>query len=184
MTNHAFTHAPEIVMHRMEAINRRAWRNPLSQLYYRKSSGAVNKGEALVLARAAAARERPRVLDIGVGGGRTTGLLLGFSGSYVGIDYTPELLRHALKRFPGQRFERMDARQMSFPDESFDLAFFSFNGINSVDGPGRRGVLAEVSRVLSPEGLFAFSTFSRDWEEFRNSTLNGGMNWSIERFPD
>lgn len=171
-------HAPEIVMHRMEAVNRRAWRNPLAQWFYRKSSGVVNEGEAVVLARAAAMLQSPRVLDIGVGGGRTTGLLLEFAGSYVGIDYTPELLRHARKRFPGERFEQMDARQLTFPDRSFDLAFFSFNGIDSVDGPGRKRVLAEVSRVLSRDGLFAFSTFYRNWEGFRDTSAHEGINWS------
>jgi len=41
------------------------------------------------------------VLDIGVGGGRTTGLLADDARSYVGIDISPEMLALAQDRFPG-----------------------------------------------------------------------------------
>ncbi len=166
-------------MHKQETLNRQAWRTPLSRLHYKKSSGYASEGERTVLAEAASAFRSPRVLDIGVGGGRTTALLKSFAGSFTGIDYTPELLDYARAKEPSLRFEHMDARAMTFESGSFEFAFFSFNGIDSVDGDGRRAIMREVSRVLVPEGAFGFSTFNRDWHRFQSGEFGNRLVWTF-----
>lgn len=109
-----------------------------------------------------------RFLDIGVGGGRTATLIAPNAGSYLGIDYTQEMVDVARANHPGLRFEHMDARDLKFlADRSQDVVVFSFNGIDSVDPEGRLAVLSEVNRVLAPGGVFVFSTFHREWEGFR-----------------
>jgi SAM-dependent methyltransferase len=117
---------------------------------------------------------RARILDIGVGAGRTVSPLRDLGQSYQGVDYVQEMVDHCRARFPGVRFERADARQMSlFADGSFDLVFFSCNGICMVDHPGRLAILAEVRRLLSPGGVFIFSTCNRNSRAYR-----------VFRYPD
>ena len=67
--------------------------------------GFTDAGEGLALGTVAAWAEGD-VLDIGVGGGRTTGLLADDARSYVGIDISPEMLDLARDRFPGHDLRR------------------------------------------------------------------------------
>lgn len=95
-----------------------------------------------------------RVLEIGVG----TGLALP---AYrrdlriVGIDASPEMLRLARRRVSRDglhhvtSLEEMDARDMGFADDSFDVVVAMF--VMSVV-PEPRRVLAEASRVCKPDG--------------------------------
>ncbi len=70
--------------------------------------------------------------------------------------------------FPSVQFLHADARSMGrFSDESFDLVFFSCNGISMVDHPGRLAILSEVHRILAKGGTFIFSTCNRDSPQFR-----------------
>ncbi|MDR7252132.1 SAM-dependent methyltransferase [Nocardioides sp. BE266] len=117
-----------------------------------------------------------RMLDIGVGAGRTTAHFLDRVGSYVGIDYSPELVDACRRRFPGADVSVGDARDLSrFADGSFDLVLFSFNGIDYVADEGRRRVLAEVRRVLADGGHFMFSSHNRDYSRL------GKLPWQDAR---
>lgn len=166
-------------MHQMEVINRRTWSNPLSRRDYRNSSGFINEGERVVMDIGRQRSAGGRILDIGVGGGRTAGLLKDFGGDYTGIDYTPEMVTLAKSNYPAMRFQHMDARDLSaFASGSFDLVVFSYNGIDSVDAEGRQLVLAEVSRVLKPGGTFVFSTFNRGWQGFGEHRARASIVWS------
>src|SRR5262249_11469211 len=100
------------------------------------------------------------ILDIGVGGGRTTPHLSGISGRYVGVDYSKAMVETCRRRFPTLEFRNCDATDMrQFADSAFDAVVFSFNGIDSIrSGEGRARCLAEISRVLTPEGIFIFSS--------------------------
>ena len=100
-----------------------------------------------------------RILDIGIGAGRTVSGLRQISDDYVGIDYVREMVDHCRDRFPDVRFEHADARSMDrFGDASFDLIVFACNGICMVDHAGRLQILREVRRLLAPGGFFFFST--------------------------
>lgn len=106
-----------------------------------------------------------RMLDIGVGAGRTTYHFAPQVKSYVGIDYSPELVRVCRQRVPDADISIGDARDLTrFSDDTFDLVMFSFNGIDYVSDSGRRQVLSEVRRVLAPGGAFIFSSHNRDYD--------------------
>lgn len=155
-------------MHVMEKINRGTWRKPLSLRGYRRLNGHVDGGERRIFELALSRYRGGRFLDIGVGGGRTAALLKPHAGSYLGIDYTLEMVEIARGNHPELRFETMDARDMrEVEDRSIDLAVFSYNGIDSVDPEGRLAALGEVNRVLRPGGAFVFSTFHRNWSGFQ-----------------
>nr|WP_246389279.1 class I SAM-dependent methyltransferase [Microvirga mediterraneensis] len=114
-----------------------------------------------------------RILDIGVGGGRTTRYLTGLSRDYIGIDYSPRMIQRCRQIYPNVRFKECDARDLSaFPSASFDFVMFSFNGIDYVDHAGRLKILAEIRRVLADDGVFVFSSHNRDTRVRRSWELS------------
>ena len=100
-----------------------------------------------------------RVLDLGVGAGRTTSYLARSASRYVGIDLSQAMLARCREKFPELTFLRLDATDLSvLPGASFDVVVFSFNGLDTIPSlEGRRRCLAECSRVLRPGGAFLFS---------------------------
>lgn len=100
------------------------------------------------------------ILDLGVGGGRTTGYLSSIARRYVGVDYAEKMIEVCREKFPELEFRTADATDLSmFADGSFDAVVFSFNGIDCiVPDAGREKCLRECRRVLRSAGLFVFST--------------------------
>lgn len=113
------------------------------------------------------------ILDVGIGGGRTTRFLLSMGGSYAGIDYSSKMVEEAKILFPGTRFELCDARDLSvFDDAQFDFVLFSFNGLDSLPHEGRMLVLGEFHRVLKAGGLLAFTSHNRQRPVVKPWTLD------------
>jgi len=104
-----------------------------------------------------------RVLDIGIGGGRTTAHLLGRCAAYVGMDVSEAMVdatraRTAADTSPPS-LTRADARSLPFPARSFDVVLFSFNGLDGVgDHEERLHCLREIRRVCAPGAAFVFSS--------------------------
>ncbi len=142
------------------------------RFYERRSIGAhyargaeIQPGEAEVLRRHQGEIRGGRILDLGVGGGRTTAFLLQLSKDYVGIDFSNEMIERCRARFPATQFEVRDAQDLSgFEDQSFDFILFSCTGIDSVNHDQRLRILKEVRRLLKPEGLFSFSSHNRNFK--------------------
>lgn len=108
-----------------------------------------------------------KVLDIGIGGGRTTSYLADKCKEYTGIDYSENLVRAVKAQYPSLDCRVMDARNLSaFEANSFDFVNFSFNGIDYVDLDGREQIIKEISRILKPGGIFFFSTHNKDHNSF------------------
>jgi ubiquinone/menaquinone biosynthesis C-methylase UbiE len=162
----------------LDQVNRRAWRTADAVKEYSRADGWLDCGEQAALQRAAATMRGRHVLDIGVGGGRTVPLMLGISPDAVFVDYTPAQVRACHARFPAAEVLGADARALPFPDASFDLVTFSFNGIDSVGPTGRSKVLAEVRRVLRPQGLFVFSSINRDGPSHGETFFVPLQRWS------
>jgi len=116
------------------------------------------------------------VLDLGVGGGRTTPYLSGIASRYVGIDYSEEMVRACRGKYPKLQFEVADAADLSiFADGLFDVVVFSFNGLdNLAPDQKRQQCLRECHRVLKPGGMFIFSTHNP-------RSLIVGWHWDSNR---
>lgn len=98
------------------------------------------------------------ILDVGVGGGRTTPFMLELSSDYLGVDYSPAMIAACRKAHPGVTFETADARDMvRLREGRFGLVFFSFNGIDCVGHEDRLKVIDQAYRLLRPGGFFLFS---------------------------
>jgi SAM-dependent methyltransferase len=118
------------------------------------------------------------VLDIGVGGGRTTGLLADRARSYVGIDLSPEMLDLARERFPDEDLRVGNAVDLhGLSAASYDLVVFSFNGLDALDHPDRGAALAAMARVTRPDGRIVFSSLNLDGVSFdeRPWRVAGGL---------
>ena len=78
-----------------------------------------------------------KMLDIGVGGGRTTVHFAPLVRQYVGVDYAANMVKACEERFSDREdhisFGEADARYMNqFPAGSFDFVLFSYNGIDNI----------------------------------------------------
>lgn len=110
--------------------------------------------EAALLARLKEELQNQPILEIGIGGGRTTPYLRQISKVYTGIDLSEAMIQAARSRFPGVDFLTCDARDLSrFQNGQFAAVFFFGAGIDNVSGADRLLVVKEISRVLRSRGI-------------------------------
>jgi demethylmenaquinone methyltransferase/2-methoxy-6-polyprenyl-1,4-benzoquinol methylase len=103
-------------------------------------------------------RKGDQVLDVCCGTGKLAFLLskrVGPGGSIKGTDYCEEMLKLAKvkqgSRYQNVSFSFSDAKNISFPDNSFDAVTVAF-GIRNI--PDTDVALREFNRVLKPGGRF------------------------------
>ncbi len=122
----------------------------------------IDGGERLIVNEIADEFRGRAILDVGVGTGRTAWLMRLISDDYVALDWSPEMVETCRQDYPGLDARVADARDLSsFPDERFDLVFFSCNGLDVLGHDGRTSAVAEAYRVLKPGGLFLYSTSNK-----------------------
>ncbi len=124
---------------------------------------ALKPAEQVVMTRLGERLKDFEMLDIGVGAGRTGYTFAPLVRRYVGLDYSPRMLKRAQKLLgdrPNIELVLGDARDLSLVTGPFDFVLFSFNGIDAVGHEDRLRILAEVRRALKPDGSFLFSTHS------------------------
>ena len=100
------------------------------------------------------------ILDLGVGGGRTTRYLTSVASDYVGVDYSESMVRACREKFPSLDFIVADAGNLSqFPDARFDAIVIAFNGIDYIlPDESRHSCLRHLYRMLKPKGYLIFSS--------------------------
>lgn len=142
--------------------NQQVWFQTDIALEYARDQGPT-PAEATILHDFSTYITQAALLDIGIGAGRTTGFLATACRQYTGIDYSQAMINLATTTFPEADLRQQDARNLSdFAEASFDMVWFSYNGIDYVSHNDRIKILREVRRVLKPQGLFIFSSHNRD----------------------
>ncbi len=142
--------------------NQNVWFAPDIALQYAQEHTPTT-AESAILKQLADTLPQASLLDIGIGAGRTTTFLAPRCKDYVGIDYSHAMINIATARFPEAKLHQQDARDLStYAQSSFDIVWFSYNGIDYVSHTDRLKILSEIHRVLKPGGLFIFSSHNRD----------------------
>jgi SAM-dependent methyltransferase len=121
--------------------------------------------EDLFPAEAEIFRRYPRqfsgaVLDIAIGAGRTTRVLLPQAKKYVGFDFSAGMVSLSKAYFPDADLRQLDMRETPqvFAGQRFDAILISFNGIDYISWEHRNTLLAALREMLTPSGVLAFST--------------------------
>lgn len=176
----------------LDSVNRAWYAAPGSVAGMAMQQGFTDEGERAAYGQLADEMRHRRILDLGVGPGRTVPLLQSISEDYIGIDYMTPMVEAARERCPGVDIRLGDARDLyEFSNGCQDLVVFSYHGIDSVSHDDRQLVLEEAWRVLEPGGVFWFSTLNvagpaaryRPWRlliEFQDQPAAGRwLSWSI-----
>jgi SAM-dependent methyltransferase len=135
-----------------------------------------------------------RMLDIGIGGGRTTAHFAPLVFEYVGIDSAEPMIQACRKRFTESmdngHFEVCDARSMTrFRNATFDFILFSYNGLDYMNHDDRLRALTEIRRVAKRGARFLFSAHNLDslrrrrlWKLWRRNAPSNEVlarDWAI-----
>ncbi len=132
-------------------------------------------------------REGERVLDVCTGTGELALLLsrkVGVRGSVTGADFCEDMLSRARKKTGSRHWNvsyvLSDAKQLPFPEKTFDAVTVAF-GMRNI--PDTILALREIKRVLKPEGKFICLELTRprvrwfrflyEWYVFRIMPLIG-----------
>ena len=97
---------------------------------------------------------RVRLLDIGCGTGLMEQSLRIPSADITGLDVSEPLLEKARENVPGFRFAHVDGQRIDDVDNSYHLVF-AINVFHHVAMQDRMLLLAEMLRVLRPNGIIA-----------------------------
>lgn len=129
------------------------------------TADTLMRAEALALLKYQPYFAQKRVLDIGIGAGRTTIYLAPLATEYVGIDFSPTFIDHVNRTMPHVSAKLGDIRDLSdFDSAHFDFVMASFNVIDFVSHDDRLKALNDVCRVLKPGGVFVFASHNRSFE--------------------
>lgn len=118
---------------------------------------SLQEAEAVLLA--SYFRDGMSLLDLGVGAGRTTGVLISRCSRYVGLDVSEAMIARSHGKFPRALLVVADAARVPLrPGVKFDCILFSFNGLGTFRYDGaRHGCLADCARILSDSGVLLLS---------------------------
>lgn len=150
----------------VSSINKTTYARPDVLKYYH-GVDALFKTERMLFDKLYPKIKDSKILDIGVGGGRTTSYLMDISPDYTGVDYVAEFAEQTAIKYPEARILWADATDLKeFESDSFDFVLFSYNGLDSISNQDRHKVLKETHRVLKNGGIFMFSSHNRDYRNF------------------
>jgi ubiquinone/menaquinone biosynthesis C-methylase UbiE len=108
---------------------------------------------------------QPKILDIGTGVGNFVHLITSITSNYgeiVGVDTSVGAIHAARKHFEGQdriRFEVMDAINLPFPNETFDVVCLS-NTLHHLSEP--KAIFEAMERVVKPGGTILVNEMISD----------------------
>ncbi|TDE55823.1 SAM-dependent methyltransferase [Nonomuraea mesophila] len=125
--------------------------------------------------------ERPlrRALDVGCGAGVSTAALAPLAHQVIGLEPVPAMLAHRRSVAPSARFVIGAAERLPFAAESFDLVAAA-GSLNYTD---LAAALAEVARVLTPDGICLVYDFSKGRSALTGDALAAWFESFEQRFP-
>jgi SAM-dependent methyltransferase len=145
------------------------WDAFFSDFYLRAYADAERdeqaRTQALAGARLAGVPDGGDVLDVPCGFGRHSIPLAAAGYRVVGVDRSAALLDEARRRAGGRRWPKLhvaDYRELPFADDRFDAALNLFTSLGYLGDEEDTRALAEIGRVLRPDGRLVIETMHRD----------------------
>ena len=120
-----------------------------------------------------------RALDVGCGAGVSTAALAPLAERVVGVEPIATMLAHRREVAPGAGFVTGSAENLPFASSSFDLVAAG-GSLNYTDLPS---ALAEIARVLTPEGTLLVYDFSEGRKSLTGDALATWFESFEQRFP-
>jgi SAM-dependent methyltransferase len=124
-------------------------------------------------------RQADQALDVGCGAGLSTAALAPLARRVIGLEPIPAMLAHRRTVAPHARFVIGQAERLPFAAGSFDLVAAA-GSLNYTDLPS---ALAEIARVLTPNGTFVLYDFSVGRRSVSGDELAGWFASFEQRFP-
>lgn len=153
----------------MEPSTPETWDAFFSDFYLRANAGAPRDeqaaDQALGAARLARCPDGGDLLDVPCGFGRHAIPLAAAGYRVVGVDRSRPLLDEARRRADGARWPKLvqaDYRKLPFGEERFDAAVCLFSSLGYLGDEEDTKALAEIGRVLRPDGRLVIELFHRD----------------------
>jgi SAM-dependent methyltransferase len=132
-----------------------------------------------ILRSARLARQAERALDVGCGAGLSTAALAPLARRVIGLEPIRAMLAHRRVVAPHASFVIGRAERLPFAAGSFDLVTAA-GSLNYADFPS---ALAEIARVLTPDGTFLLYDFSTGRHSVNGAKLERWFASFERRFP-
>ena len=132
-----------------------------------------------ILRSARLGRHADRALDVGCGAGLSTAALAPLARHVIGLEAAPAMLTHCRTVAPRARFVIGAAERLPFGAGTFDLVTAA-GALNYADLPP---ALAEIARVLTPDGKFLLYDFSEGRRSPDDDALADWFASFERRFP-
>jgi SAM-dependent methyltransferase len=132
-----------------------------------------------ILANVRLARQAHQALDVGCGAGLSTAALAPLARRVIGLEPIPAMLAYRRTVAPQAGFVIGRAERLPFATGSFDLVTAA-GSLNYADFPS---ALAEIARVLTPDGTFLLYDFSPGRQSAGDDKLERWFASFEQRFP-
>jgi len=120
------------------------------------------------------------LLDAGCANGRDVGYFLKQGYEVTGIDLCEPFLKLAKLEYPQVKFLKMDLRNLTFKDSSFN-AIWAMASLLHIPKQELPSTLQGFYRVLKPNGIFLVSVMEGSFDSLRE---NAKLNWPARHFSD
>jgi len=136
------------------------------------------------MARLFGTRPLGRLLDVGTGTGRMAELFGSGATSVLAVDRSPDMLRLARAKLPAEESEKFRLMVGDFNDLPLDDGMVDTAILHQVlhYAPAPDRVVAEVARVLAPDGVLMIVDFApHDLEELRTRAAHARLGFSDDQ---
>jgi len=124
---------------------------------YAETFGAVSNPFVPALLDAVVMEAGAKLLDVACGPGLVSAAAAARGANVTGVDFSPNMVAEARRRYPALTFREGDAAALPFEDASFDAVVIGF-GLHHFPYPVH--ALAEARRLLRSGGRLGFTTWA------------------------
>lgn len=154
---------------------------------YERAFGAVAGQTVQPMLDAAKVQTGMRVLDVCCGPAMLGNGAIARGAAVTGLDFSQEAVDLAKRLVPAGQFQRGDAQELPFPDDSFDAVVCGY-GVMHLPEPAR--AMHEMVRVVQPGGRVAISVWDSTTPDngfgliYAAVRAHGRMDVSLPHGPD